>query len=366
MSIMFLVRNDSDHEGIKNMSESKKVLFEKENVPFSRAALKLDVKKEVERIEESLRNAVFHQLHRQGAVVGISGGIDSSVVFALCARAFGAERVIGILLPEKESSLESGYLAHRLAEKYHVNTIIEDISATLEALGCYHRRDEAIRRIFPEYQTDWGVKIVLPGNLLEESTINIFRLVVTDPQGREFSKRLPLKGYFEVVASTNFKQRTRMSLLYYHAESRNFAVIGTCNKNEYDLGFFVKYGDGGVDINPIGHLFKSQVYQVAKYLDIPEEIQSRTPTTDTYPGGSTQEEFFYRIPFEILDIIWLGWTRGIPNDEIAKALDLSKEQVERVVADISRKIRTTKYLRTPVICIEEEKCRNLRKEEVSE
>jgi NAD+ synthase len=323
-------------------------------VPFSRAALKLDVEKEVKRIEEGLCNAVFHQLHRQGAVVGISGGIDSSVVLALCARGLGAERVVGILLPEKESSPESVGLAHRLAKQYEINTITEDISATLESLGCYRRRDEAIRRIFPEYQAGWGVKIALPGNLLEESTINIFRLVVTDPQGHEYSKRLPLKEYFEVVASSNFKQRTRMSLLYYHAEARNFAVIGTSNKNEHDLGFFVKFGDGGVDVNPIGHLYKSQVYQVAKYIDIPEEIQARTPTTDTYPGGSTQEEFFYRVPFEILDTIWLGWRRGISNDEIAKALDLSEEQVERVVADISQKIRTTKYLRAPVIYLDEE------------
>jgi len=335
------------------MSEIIKKPVENKVAPFSRAELDLNVQIEVERIEEGLRQAVYHQLHRQGAVVGISGGVDSSVVLALCARAFEPKRVIGILLPEKESSPENIDLAHRLAEQYQVNTVTENISAVLDGFGCYSRRDEAIRRIFPEYQTGWSVKIVLPGNLLEKSTLNIFRLVVTDHQGREYSKRLPLKEYFKVIASTNFKQRTRMSLLYYHAELRNFAVIGTANKNEHDLGFFVKFGDGGMDVNPIGHLFKSQIYQLGKYLDLPEEILNRTPTTDTYPGGSTQEEFFYRIPFDILDMIWLGCIQGISNDEIARALGLSKEQVERVVADIDQKINTTTYLRSPIIYMEE-------------
>ncbi|MFZ5911601.1 MAG: NAD(+) synthase [Chloroflexota bacterium] len=333
----------------KNVNEPVK----KKSPPFARTALDLDVKKEVEQIEAGLREAVFHQLHRQGAVVGISGGVDSSVVLTLCTRVFGAERVIGILLPEKESSPENIGLAHKLAERCQVSTVIEDISAALDGFGCYRRRDEAIRRILPEYQPGWGVKIVLPGNLLEESSLNIFRLVVTDPQGHETSRRLPLKEYLGIVAASNFKQRARMSLLYYHAEMRNFAVIGTANKNEHALGFFVKFGDGGMDVNPIGHLFKSQVYQLGRYLDLPEEILQRTPTTDTYPGGSTQEEFFYRIPFEILDTIWLGYEQGVSNAEIADALGLSREQVERVVADIAQKIKTTTYLRTPVIYMKE-------------
>jgi NAD+ synthase len=334
------------------MSKIVKKPLEKRVAPFSRAALNLDVVKEVRRIEEGMRQAVHHQLHRQGAVVGISGGIDSSVVLALSARAFGPKRVVGILLPERESSPESMDFAHLVAEQYQVSTVTENISAVLDGFGCYRRRDEAIRRIISGYKTGWGVKIVLPGALLEESTLNIFRLVVTDNQGHEYSKRLPLKEYFEVVASSNFKQRTRMSLLYYHAELRNFAVIGTANKNEHDLGFFVKFGDGGMDVNPIGHLFKSQVYQLGKYLDLPEEILKRTPTTDTYPGGSTQEEFFYRIPFDLLDAIWVGSNQGVSSDEIANALGLSKEQVERVVADIARKIKTTTYLRAPIIYTE--------------
>jgi NAD+ synthase len=322
---------------------------------LNRDVLILDPAHEVDRIVQFLQENVLHRLHRQGGVVGISGGIDSSLVLALCARAFGPERVVGVLLPEGESSPESASLAHSLADHFGVRTVTEDISAALAGMGSYQRRDEAIRRIFPDYQAGWKAKITLPGNLLEKASLNVYRLTVTDFQGQEYSKRLPLQEYFQIVAASNFKQRTRMSMLYYHAELNNYSVVGTANKNEHGLGFFVKYGDGGMDVNPIGHLFKTQVYQLARFLDIPEEIQKRTPTTDTYPGGSTQEEFFYRIPFDLLDTIWFGAERGISSDEIAAGIGLSKEQVDHVIADVEQKIKTTAYLRMPVIIMEVEK-----------
>jgi NAD+ synthase len=319
---------------------------------FGRQSLAIDVVQETERLVEELRHSVHETLHRQGAIVGISGGIDSSLVLALCAKAFGPEHVIGVLLPEQESSPESAELAHLLAAQYGVPTITEDISGSLEGAGCYRRRDEAIKRIFPNFSAGWKAKIVLAGNLLEQAALNVFRLSVTDPQGQEFSQRLPLHEFAQIVAASNFKQRMRMSMLYYHAEMHNYAVIGTANKNEHALGFFVKYGDGGVDIQLIAHLYKTQVYQLAKYLNVPDEIQRRTPTTDTYPGGSTQEEFFYRVPFDILDTVWLGHERGLPPAEIAQALDLSAEQVQRIIADIASKERATEYLRAQPLLLE--------------
>ncbi len=189
------------------------------------------------------------------------------------------------------------------------------------------------------------VKIVLPGDLLQQGSLNLFQLVVTDPAGNESRQRLPLNEYRQIVASSNFKQRTRTNFLYYHAELRNFAVIGTPNKNEHDLGFFVKFGDGGYDIAPIRHLFKTQVYQLADLLGVPQSIRSRPPTTDTYPGGGTQEEFFYRIKFDLLDAIWYGMEKGISNEEMAAALSLDAGQVEHVVKDTQQKKRATEYLR---------------------
>lgn len=318
---------------------------------FTRQSLNLDTAAETKRIITFMQDTVHQRFRRQGGVVGISGGIDSSVCLALATKAFGPERVVGILLPERESSPDSATLAHELANHFGVQTVTDEISGTLDGFGCYQRRDEAIQRVIPEYQPGWSVKIVLPSNLLEQQTLNIFRVVVTAPDGQQFSKRLPLKEYMTIVAASNFKQRSRMSLLYFHAESRNYAVIGTPNKNERDLGFFVKWGDGGADIFPIGHLYKTQVFQLAEYLDVPEEIRQRTPTTDTYPGGQTQEEFFYRIPFDLLDAIWYGYEQGVSQDEIAAALKLAPEQVKRVVADIESKQRTTEFLRTPPISL---------------
>ncbi|MBL1177517.1 NAD(+) synthase [Pantanalinema sp. GBBB05] len=320
---------------------------------FGRHALDLDVEQETNRLVEGLRQGVHQTLRRQGVVLGISGGIDSSVVLALCVRAFGPERVVALMLPEGESSPDSEMLAQLLADHYGLQTVLkEDISGALEGFGCYQRRNEAIQRLFPDFGAGWGAKIALPGNLLEQETLNIFHLTVTNPAGESFTKRLPPSEYYQIVAASNFKQRSRMAMLYYHAELRNYAVIGTPNKNEHLLGFFVKHGDGGTDISPIGHLFKTQVYQLARHLGVPEEIQRRTPTSDTYPGGSTQEEFFFRLPFDILDTIWYGYEQGVSNEDIARGLDLTVTQVERVVNDIIRKQRTTTYLRMHTISLE--------------
>ena len=320
-----------------------------ESRAFDRTALHIEPEAEVNRIAERLRQQVHRDLRRKGAVVGISGGVDSSVVLGLCVRALGAERVVGLILPEDDSSPESARLAKTVAEQFGVRFITENITAALEGFDCYRRRNEAISRLFPEFGPGWKTKITIPGDLLQEGTLNVFQLTAISPDGQVLSRRMPPREYAQIVAASNFKQRARMTMLYYHAELRHFAVVGTANKNEHALGFFVKHGDGGVDIQPIGHLFKSQVYELARHLKLPADICGRTPTTDTYSAGSSQEEFFFRVPFQILDLVWLGYERGISSEEIGSALDLSAEQVDRVIADILRKHRTTAYLRTPAM-----------------
>ncbi len=314
---------------------------------FSKNILQIDAPQETERIANWIKTSVLNDLHRRGVVVGISGGIDSSVVAALCVRALGNQKVLGILLPESESSPESKQLALELAKTLGIETLTEDISDALRGAGCYQRRDEAIRRVVPQFGGAWKSKITLPGSLLDGQTLNVFYLTVVSPDGEEIIKRIPTAEFLQIMAASNFKQRTRMAMLYYHAERKNYAVAGTANKNEHDLGFFVKFGDGGVDLSPILHLFKSQVYQLAKYLEIPSEIQQRPPTSDTYSAGSTQEEFFFRLPFEVLDLIWFGIEKGYSPAEIAAHLELSDEQVNRIALDIQQKKRTTEYLRRP-------------------
>lgn len=300
---------------------------------------------ELEKIISKLKNDVFHVLKKKGAVIGISGGIDSSVVFALCVKAFGSKRVIGVMLPEKDSSEDSFLLAKKLTEKYGTSYIVENITGVLDGFGCYARRDKAIRSIFPEYDNSYKAKLVLPQDTLEKDSLNLYHLQIISPSGECKTARLPVNQYLEIVAASNFKQRCRMSMLYFHAEANNFAVIGTGNKNEHELGFFVKYGDGGADVKPIAGYFKSQVYQLARELDVPREIIARIPTTDTYSAEQTQEEFFFKIPFDILDSTWLNYEKGRPVNQIAEELGLTAKQVENVINDIQRKKRTTEYLR---------------------
>jgi len=315
---------------------------------MNRHVLDIDAAAEADRITAWLRENM-HGLHRSGAVLGISGGIDSSVCLALCVRAFGAERVVPLLLPEKDSDPVSRDLATGLAARYGVTPILEVITPALDGFGCYARRDEAIARVFPEYDPRAGyrAKIVLPPGLLDKGTLNVYSLTIVTPDGEEKSARLEPGEFAQIVAASNFKQRTRMAMVYYHAELRNYAVIGTPNKNEHDQGFFVKYGDGGVDLNPIAHLYKSQVYQLAAHLDVPEAIRDRTPTSDTYSAPATQEEFFFRLPHETIDLLWYAQENGVPVDEVADAMGLSPVQVRNVFDDFTRKSRTTRYLRTP-------------------
>ena len=313
---------------------------------FDRDVLKMDAAAVAEELTAALRGDILETLRRRGAVVGISGGLDSSVVLALCARALGPGRVVGVMMPERDSSASSVDLARLVADRLGVETVLEEMTPALAGLGCYARRDEAIRRVFPEFSADYKAKIGLPGNVLDSDALNVFYLTIIAPDGEERSKRLNLRDYLQIVAASNFKQRSRMAMLYYHAELRNYAVVGTPNRNEHDQGFFVKWGDGGYDVGPIRHLFKTQVYQLAEFLDVPVEIRQATPTTDTYSAPSSQEEFFFRLPFETMDLLWYALDHGVPAAEAARVMGLAEEQVERVYADSTRKQRTTEYLRT--------------------
>jgi NAD+ synthase len=312
---------------------------------FNYNSINIDPENEVHRITFEIREALKGRLKKRGAVVGISGGIDSSVVLALAVKALGPDKVIGIMMPEKDSTSDSLLLATILSEKFGVKTYLEEMSGALNGFGCYEKRDEAVKRIFPKFDSTWKMKIVLPKGGDEVKRLNIFYITAIAPDGSEYTERLPLSEYLQIVAASNFKQRSRMTMLYYYAESKNYAVIGTGNKNEHEMGFFVKYGDGGADVKPIAHLLKTQVYQLAEYLEVPEEIRSRIPTTDTYSAGQTQEEFFFQVPFEIMDRVWYAMERNISQEEIASALQLTVKQVEAVQNNIQQKIRGTEYLR---------------------
>lgn len=314
---------------------------------FSKDVIQLtNVKLVTDHICSKLKEDVVHVLRRKGGVIGISGGIDSSVTLALAVKALGAENLLGVMLPERDSSPESRLLAQNLADKFGVKTVVEDISLALQGFQCYSRRDDAVKRVVPDFnaKTD-KMKIGIPMEIIEKNLPPVFHVTVVYANGIQISKRLPVNEYLQIVAASNFKQRSRMSMLYYHAEALHYAVLGTPNKHEVEQGFFVKYGDGGADVMPIGGLYKTQVYQLAGYLGVPEDIIRRTPTTDTYSAEQTQEEFFYQLPFETMDLLWYGWENRYPSDEVARVLDFPEDMVVKNYRNFERKQKTTEYLR---------------------
>ena len=305
-----------------------------------------------ERIAATLRQQVGEVLNRRGLVVGMSGGIDSSVCAALAVRAVGPARVFGLMMPEQESDGRSLDLAARWADELGIAYAVEDITPMLAAVGCYQRRNAAIRRVMPEFQDDWRCKVVLSGGRLDSDRLNVSYLAVETPEAGVRQVRLPAAEYREIVAATNFKQRLRTMLEYFHADRLHYAVVGTPNRLEYDQGFFVKGGDGLADVKPIAHLYKSQVYELAEYLDVPAAIRSRPPTTDTYSLPQTQEEFYFALPAATLDLVLYAHNLGRDPAAVAADLGRTPDEAARALRDIDQKRATTRYLHLSPLLVE--------------
>lgn len=314
--------------------------------------LTIDGNAEIERISRRMRDIVGDTLRKKGVVVAVSGGIDSSVCAALSVRALGPSRVFALILPETDSSPESRLRGELLCRHLGIRFEVTDITPILSAFGCYRWRDDAIRSVFPDFGPEWKSKIVLSGSPLAGDRINFFKVVVRNPAGDLLEKRLPPESYLQIVAATNFKQRTRKTLEYFHADRLNYAVVGTPNRLEYDQGFFVKNGDGAADLKPIAHLYKTQVYGLAGDLGLPGEIRTAKPTTDTYSMEQGQDEFYFALPYDLMDIVLFGLNQGMPAARVAGETGLTVHQVERVYQDIRTKRQTTNPLHMKPVLME--------------
>lgn len=312
--------------------------------------LAIDCASEASRIAARMVEMVGQTLRRRGVVIAMSGGVDSSVCAALAVRAFGPERTFGLMLPERDSAPQSLARAQLVAGQLGVAHAVEDIAPALEAMGCYRRRDEAIRAVFPSYGPGWKSKIAIAGG--QGGAFNYFKLVVQSPDGRMLEARLPFREYLQVVAATSFKQRVRKTMEYFHADRLNYAVIGTPNRLEYDQGFFVKNGDGAADLKPIAHLYKTQVYALAKYLGIADEICNAPPTTDTYSLQQGQDEFYFALAYDKMDVALWAFNHGVSEAELASYLAIPESQASFIYRDIVAKRLATRYLHARPLLVE--------------
>jgi NAD+ synthase len=315
------------------------------------SVLEMDCGAEAESIARRLVDLVGRTLRRRGVVVALSGGVDSSVCVALAVKAFGPDRVQVLLLPERESSAASLDLGRRVCARVGVDHTVQDITAPLEAIGAYRARDEAIREVFPDYgdEEGWRSKIVISGGL--DGGLNFFKIVVQSPSGERREARLPPKPYLQIVAAQNYKQRLRKTIEYFHGDRLNYAVVGTPNRLEYDQGFFVKNGDGSADVKPIAHLYKTQVFALARHFGLPEEICGGRPTTDTYSLPQGQDEFYFSLPYEQMDLALYAFNHGLPADALAQAIGLSPAQAALVYRDIQTKRSTTRILHSRAVLV---------------
>lgn len=318
---------------------------------FSKRVLDLDLEAKARELSAALQDAVIHRLRRRGLVVAVSGGIDSACVAALAARALGAKRVLALLLPERDSSAESTAYATRLCQTLGIEFAVQEISPILEAAGCYRLRDEALRSVYPGFASGMRWKIAMHGDRLRSDAFNLPYAVIATPEG-ERRVRLTPQAALQIVAATNFKQRTRKMLEYFHADLRVFAVAGTANRLEHDQGFFVKLGDGAADVKPIAGLYKSQTYALAGHLGVDPEILRRAPTTDTFSLPQSQEEFFFSLDYHALDLMLWAKNHRVSPEEVAQVMGYEVEQVVRVYEDIDQKRRTTAYLHASPILLE--------------
>ena len=311
---------------------------------FNKDILKINCAEESERISSFIREQM-KAMKKEGIVIGLSGGIDSALSAELSVQAVGPDKVLGLIMPEKESNPVSEQFALKHAQKLGIKTETIDLTPVLESFGSYKKRDSVIKELFPEYSTGYKFKLTLPPDLLKKDMFNFMKLTVISPEKEERSQRLTKNQLNTIVAATDTKQRSRMVTLYYFAEKMNYMVCGTTNRTELLQGFFVKYGDGGVDIEPLAHIYKTQVFALSRYSGVIEEIIERKPSPDTFTVETSDQDFFFRIPYSILDLLLYAWENKISMPEICEIMDLTEDQVNRAFRDFENKFAKTKYHR---------------------
>jgi len=301
-----------------------------------------NVEKSVEEISTFLHDEIFEKFHKQGAIIGLSGGIDSTVTMELCVKALGPEKILGLTMFEKESNENNKSLIDKISKNHDIKIENIDITTILDSYGVYSNREEIVKNYFPNFNSDCKYRVVVPPNF---NSIGMPYLEVLDDKNKQHKLKITSSDFLSLTAATSIKHRVRMSLLYYHAEKNNLSVVGTTNKSEFLQGYFVKYGDGGSDIEPLVNFYKSQVYQIGDFLNIDNDIMINAASPDVWSYSTTDEEFFYTVPYNIVDLILYSRLNNLSVSEIQQLSNLSEEKIQSLIKFQNIKEEKSKHMR---------------------
>ncbi|AKB19522.1 MULTISPECIES: NAD(+) synthase [unclassified Methanosarcina] len=310
--------------------------------------IKEELNRDADKLAERLRGFIREQVtafKKKGVVLGVSGGIDSAVALTLCVQEFGKENVYGLLLPEKESAPSSKILGAEVCENLGVSYEEVPISPIIEALDIYNKKEQIIKKTCPEYDPKiHKTSLVLP-DFLNQGLLNVPHIRLIKDGETVAKHRLKANDYLELIGLQGVKQRSRMVVQYIYAEKMNYVVCGTTNKTELVLGQFVKYGDGGVDLEPLADCYKTQIYALAKHLGVNEEIIKRPPSADTWSHYTTDEEFYWRMPMHIIDQLLYAQEHKLSLEITEKNTGMPRDTIEKAWKHIERVKDTTEYIR---------------------
>jgi NAD+ synthase len=276
-------------------------------------SLKIDPEKYSKKIVEFIRNKM-KELKRDGIVVPISGGLDSSVVATLCVRAVGKDKVIGLLLPEKDTPKEADHYARLLANYLGIKTVRKEITPYLKVVGAFT-----------------GAFNLIPTTNLRNSVARLYlKKTRKDAAINSFSGNSP--DYIKQnVANINLRQRVRLIEVYRFAEPRNLMFVGSAHKSEDLVGLYVKYGvDDCADVMPLKNLFRTEFLQIGEYIGVPKEILRRSPKPDIIPGVEDKYKDILGIDSKTVDLILYGMENKMSIKDISNQLKISEAEVKNI------------------------------------